>query len=127
MRNLLVALCFLGAGHAATLPPALAQEVRLHAVPVAEGLELPVFATAPAADPRLFIVEQTGRIRILADGAILPEPFLDLSGRVSTGNEQGVLSLAFHPLYAQNGRFFVNYTEGPFSDDNPQLPAIVGL
>jgi glucose/arabinose dehydrogenase len=110
MRKLLAALAFTGAT-CLLMPAAQAQQARIAAVPVAEGLELPVFATAPTADPRLFIVEQTGRIRILADGALLPEPFLDISSQVSTGSEQGLLSLAFHPLYAENGRFFINYTD----------------
>ncbi len=111
MRKLLATLAYMGLGHALSVAPALAQEVRIAAVPVVDGLELPVFATAPADDPRLFIVEQTGRIRVLVEGAVLPEPFLDISAEVSTGNEQGLLSLAFHPLYAENGRFFVNYTD----------------
>ena len=110
MRKLFAALAFVGVSHAMALPPAIAQQPRIQAVPVADGLALPVFAIAPADDPRLFIVEQGGRIRILANGAVLPEPFLDISNLVSSGNEQGLLGLAFHPLYAENGRFFVNYT-----------------
>lgn len=73
----------------------------------------PVYLTAPAGDPRLFIVEQGGRIRIIdGGGSLLPTPFLDLSGTVSGGNEQGLLGLAFHPDYAMNGFFYVNYTDG---------------
>ncbi len=61
---------------------------------------------------RLFILEKAGRIRILQNGQLLDQPFLDISSRVgSSGNEQGLLGLAFHPQYAQNGRFFVNYTD----------------
>lgn len=61
---------------------------------------------------RLFIIEKVGRIRILQDGQLLEQPFLDISDLVgSSGNEQGLLGLAFHPQYAQNGRFFVNYTD----------------
>lgn len=78
---------------------------------VAENLEVPVFVTAPAGDPRLFIVEKTGRIRILEHGKLADTPFLDLSDKISTGNEQGLLGLAFHPNYASNGRFYVNYTD----------------
>jgi glucose/arabinose dehydrogenase len=59
---------------------------------------------------RLFVVEQYGAIQILESGAALSEPFLDVSDLVSTIGEQGLLGLAFHPGYAQNGRFFVNYT-----------------
>ncbi|HEY9010069.1 MAG TPA: PQQ-dependent sugar dehydrogenase [Devosia sp.] len=90
--------------------PAVAQPVTLTAETVVEGLDLPLFATS-AGDERLFIVEQTGRIRILADGKLVDTPFLDISGSVSTGNEQGLLGLAFHPDYSQNGRFFINYTD----------------
>jgi glucose/arabinose dehydrogenase len=62
---------------------------------------------------RLFIVEQGGKIRTLKNGEILPDPFLDLSNRISTGgrgSEQGLLGLALHPDYNENGFFFVNYT-----------------
>ncbi|MFZ5857239.1 MAG: PQQ-dependent sugar dehydrogenase [Chloroflexota bacterium] len=61
---------------------------------------------------RLFIVEQAGVIRILQTDALLETPFLDISERVDDGgNEQGLLGLAFHPEFAQNGFFYVNYTE----------------
>ncbi|MCA9278982.1 MAG: PQQ-dependent sugar dehydrogenase [Phycisphaeraceae bacterium] len=73
----------------------------------------PVVAThAPGDMDRLFVVEQhTGRIEILDlnSGTVLPTPFLTISG-LSTGNEQGLLGLAFHPDYAANGYFYVNYT-----------------
>ncbi|HEY6072604.1 MAG TPA: PQQ-dependent sugar dehydrogenase, partial [Anaerolineales bacterium] len=61
---------------------------------------------------RLFIVEQAGRIRIFQGGSLLPTPFLDIIAEVgSGGNEQGLLGLAFHPKYKENGLFFVNYTD----------------
>ena len=79
------------------------------------GLNRPVYLrAAPGDDERLFIVEQTGRIRILKNGVLNPEPFLDITDRVhppSGGDERGLLGLAFHPNYQQNGRFFVFYTE----------------
>ena len=78
---------------------------------VVSGLEFPLGLTAPAADPRLFVVEKGGRIRIVRDGALLPQPFLDISARVSRGDEQGLLGLAFDPAFAGNGRFYVNYTD----------------
>ena len=78
---------------------------------VASGLDFPVFLTAPPGDQtRLFVVEKTGRIRIVRNGSLLPVPFLDLSARVSSGGERGLLGLAFHPGYAGNGRFVVHYT-----------------
>ena len=75
------------------------------------GLSQPVYVVAPPGDrQRLFIVEKTGRVLIMKNGNLLPKPFLDLTGKVSTGGEQGLLSLAFSPRYATNGRFFVDYT-----------------
>ena len=75
------------------------------------GLSTPLYLTAPADDPRLFIVEKTGGIRIVKDGILLPTPFLDLAAKVSAGGEQGLLGLAFDPEYATNGRFVVHYTD----------------
>ena len=61
---------------------------------------------------RLFVVEQGGRIKVWTGGSsVLPTPFLDLSTIVSSGGEQGLLGLAFHPAYAANGLFYVNYTD----------------
>ncbi len=81
---------------------------------VAFGLDRPLYVTAPPGDTdRLFIVEQhTGRIKILnlSTGGVNATPFLDIDG-VSTGNEQGLLGLAFDPNYAANGFFYVNFTE----------------
>jgi glucose/arabinose dehydrogenase len=97
------------------LRPALDEfMVTLAATTVASGLDLPVFATAPRGDTgRLFIVEQqTGNIRILdlATGQLLPTPFLTITD-LSDGNEQGLLGLAFHPQYADNGLLYVDYTD----------------
>lgn len=90
------------------LPDQQAFTVRLDLV--VEGFESPV-AMAHTTDDRLFILEQPGRIRIVQNRQILPEPFLNIQERVgSVGNEQGLLGLAFHPDYATNGRFFVDYT-----------------
>jgi glucose/arabinose dehydrogenase len=77
---------------------------------VASGLSTPVFLTSPANDARQFIVERRGRIRILQNGALLALPFLDISARVLTEGEGGLLSMAFHPQYASNGYFFIYYT-----------------
>ncbi|HET6761814.1 MAG TPA: PQQ-dependent sugar dehydrogenase [Gemmatimonadaceae bacterium] len=78
---------------------------------VASGLDQPVYLTAPAGDPRLFIVEQPGRIRVVENGRVLGKPFLDIGSKVRSGGEQGLLSVAFHPLYRSNGFLFVNYTD----------------
>lgn len=65
-----------------------------------------------AGDERLFVVEKTGKIKIInPNGTVKPTPFLQLpSSMLSSGSEQGLLGLAFHPDYATNGYFFVNYT-----------------
>ena len=72
----------------------------------------PLYVTAPPGDTtRLFVVEKTGVIRVVKNGSLLPAPFLDISGLVSGGGEQGLLSMAFDPRYASNGRFYVDYTD----------------
>ena len=79
---------------------------------IGSGLSFPLYLTAPTGDlSRLFIVEKTGGIRIVKDGTLLPEPFLDISGQVSGGMEQGLLGLAFPPDYASSGRFVAHYTD----------------
>jgi len=78
---------------------------------VADGLTGPIFVTAPNSDStRLFVVEKGGNVKIIKDGGVLSRPFLDITVRVnSTGNEQGLLGLAFHPAYPDSGYFYVNY------------------
>ena len=89
-----------GAPLSAGEPPAVA----LQKLPGA--FSQPVYLTAPRGDTsRLFVVEKTGAIRIIKEGAVLPKPFLDISGQVSRGGEQGLLSMAFDPRYAANRRF----------------------
>ncbi|MFA6046131.1 MAG: PQQ-dependent sugar dehydrogenase, partial [Phycisphaerales bacterium] len=84
-------------------------------VPVASGLVAPVqMKPAPDGSGRLFIVEQTGVVRILNTGTLLPTPFLDVRPLMIVPNagydERGLLGLAFHPDYTTNGRFFVHYS-----------------
>lgn len=79
---------------------------------VVEGLDMPVFVThAGDGSHRLFILEKVGRIQLLQDGRVADAPFLDITGQVSLGNEQGLLGLAFAPDFATSGRFFINYTD----------------
>lgn len=94
---------------------------------VASGLVAPVQAKSPAdGTNRLFIVEQTGTIRILQNGALLPTPFLNLASLLAPLNtgydERGLLGLAFHPNFTTNGRFFVHYTAPRTS--NPGDPCV---
>jgi glucose/arabinose dehydrogenase len=71
----------------------------------------PVYVTAPPGDRgRIFVVEQGGTVRIVRGGNKLDRPFLDVSDRISSGGERGLLSLAFAPDYASSGLFYVYYT-----------------
>jgi glucose/arabinose dehydrogenase len=80
--------------------------------PLAGTFSQPVYVTsAPGDSDRLFVVEKTGAIRIIEAGVVGDRPFLDLSGAVSGGGEQGLLSMAFDPDHAANGRFYVCYTD----------------
>jgi glucose/arabinose dehydrogenase len=90
---------------------ALAQ-TPLTTVRVASGLSQPLFLTQDRNDHRrLFIVEQSGRVRVLRDGVLLAVPFLDLTSKVNTsGSERGLLGLALHPGYESNGFLYVSYT-----------------
>ena len=85
---------------------------------VASGFSRPLYLThAGDGSGRLFVVEQSGKIKIVQNGQVLAEPFLDVSDRISPealGNgytERGLLGLAFHPDYAENGLFFIDYTD----------------
>ncbi|MEO8751317.1 MAG: choice-of-anchor D domain-containing protein [Casimicrobiaceae bacterium] len=75
------------------------------------GVSSPIDIVSPRdGTNRLFLVQQTGTVRIVENGTILPTPFIDLSSVILSGGEQGLLGLAFHPQYGTNRRFFVNYT-----------------
>ncbi len=79
---------------------------------VASGLDSPTYAGATRSEPgRLYIVEQPGVIRVLVNGTLRAQPFLDIHNLVVSGGEQGLLSVAFDPRYAQNHRFYVDYTD----------------
>src|SRR5215210_2940147 len=72
----------------------------------------PLYVTAPPEDDRrVFVVEQAGRIMVVRDGRKLASPFLDIRSLVESGGEQGLLSMAFAPDYAESGRFYVDYTD----------------
>jgi hypothetical protein len=83
--------------------------IRLEELPLA-GLNQPIYLAAPPGDAtRVFVAERPGVLRVVQNGQLLAMPFLDISARVSTQGERGVLSFAFHPQFAQNGRVFVHY------------------
>ena len=86
-------------------------EAQVTARVFASGLSVPVaFVQDPTDDAVQFVVEQSGRIRVLRNGTILPTDFLNLASAIAVGGEQGLLGLAFAPDYAASGRFFVNFT-----------------
>ncbi len=102
------------------------------AVLVASDLVSPVFLTQPASDSRLFIVDQVGVIRMVQNGQLLPDPFLDLKSKIvelkQEHEERGLLGLAFHPDFKNNGRFFVYYSaplrpEAPYNFNHTSVIA----
>lgn len=87
-------------------------ETPLTTIRVANGLRFPLFVTHAAGDfDRVFILEQEGKIQILKDGVILGTPYLDISSLTELDGELGLLGLAFHPDFQENGYFYVNYTK----------------
>jgi len=92
----------------------MAQTPRIALEPLVSNLSSPLYLThAHDGSNRRFIIEQPGRIRVLLPGSSTPTLFLDISTRVLSGGERGLLGLAFHPQFAANGRYFVNYTRRP--------------
>jgi glucose/arabinose dehydrogenase len=71
----------------------------------------PTFVTAAPGDERLFVLERRGVIRIVRNGTVLTQPWLDISANVFTGGEGGLLSMAFDPNFASNGYFYLYYTD----------------
>jgi glucose/arabinose dehydrogenase len=105
---IIVALVTFAASANAT---AASTDLRIELQEVASGFDRPILVThAGDGSDRLYVVEQTGRIWLLTDEGVPATPFLDVSGAITAGGERGLLGLAFHPGYAENGRFFVNYT-----------------
>jgi glucose/arabinose dehydrogenase len=85
---------------------------RFHLRLLVSGLDSPTFAGAPRSEPgRLYIVERAGMVRVLDNGRLRAQPFLDIENLVRSGGEQGLLSIAFHPNYAKNHRFFVYFND----------------
>lgn len=93
------------------VPPAIAATAKLQVL--LKGLSRPVLITAAPGETskRLYIVEQTGTVRVLEGGKLRAAPLLDVSNEISDGNEQGLLGLAFHPQFAQNHKLYVYLTD----------------
>lgn len=94
-------------------PPKLVLE------PIAHGLRNPTDLTSDGTD-RLFVCEQAGRIRLIQSGQVQKQPYLDISSQVVSGGECGLLGIAFHPNFAENGLFYINYTT-----HSPNLKTII--
>jgi glucose/arabinose dehydrogenase len=109
---LLLLACAVVAGcGGASDDPGEHQAVGYRFVEVASGLASPVHVTAPRGETRrLYVVEQEGRIRVV-QGRRVTGTLLDIRSRVDCCGEQGLLSVAFHPRYSRNGRYYVNYTD----------------
>lgn len=93
--------------------PAVAQFLELQSfLGPADGLVTPVAMEAPPGETnRLFVAElQTGRVKVVVDGNVLTQPFLDISAELSIGGERGLFDVAFHPNYAANRQFYISYT-----------------
>ena len=107
---LAVALPGAASGRSATPSQPASQQLRMR--PFATGFDSPVYVTAPRSEPgKLYVVEQPGVIRVLDNGKLRPQPFMDIRSRVTSGGEQGLLSMAFDPNYAKNHRFFVYFND----------------
>jgi glucose/arabinose dehydrogenase len=93
-------------------PPALALEL------VADDLDQPLFvASAPGDDTRLFVAEKGGAVRVLVDGVLQEQPFINITPNVTNQGERGLLGLAFHPNYAQNGLFYLHHSSAQNNGD----------
>jgi glucose/arabinose dehydrogenase len=114
VRGVAACLAVVAAAFALGVPGADAQQEAAAPPlrPFVSGLSSPVHVAAPRGEPnRLYVVEQAGRIRVVVNGRLRPQPFLDIRHLVASGGERGLLSVAFHPNYAANRRLFVNYTD----------------
>src|SRR5215813_7074322 len=113
----LIAMLLPVAGGTTVLDPheqLLSTSAAINLQPVLTGLNSPLYVThAHDGSGRLFILEQPGRIKLLQRGAAVPSVFLDVTARVLSGGERGLLGLAFHPQFSSNGRFFIDYTRRP--------------
>jgi glucose/arabinose dehydrogenase len=107
----MLSACGGGGGGSDGSKGSLGSALTVSTVVVVSGLSAPTFLTAPAGDARLFVVERAGRIVIVQNGVAAPVPFLDISARVSTAGEGGLLSMAFDPQFAVNGFFYVYFTD----------------
>ena len=97
---------------AASCASAATEQRQLTATPFLRGLDGSLYlASAPGEPDNVYVVEQRGVIRVATRGTIRAKPFLDIRRLVVSGGEQGLLSVAFHPKYKTNHKFYVDYTD----------------
>jgi glucose/arabinose dehydrogenase len=93
---------------------ALAQNTRIRLEKVASGINTPLAMVQPPGDSRMFVIEQNGRVKIIENGKLNPTPFLDVRSKIVTlkqdFDERGLLGIAFHPKFKDNGKFYVAYS-----------------
>lgn len=111
LRRLAITL----AAGAALMSASIAQaEVKVKLEPFVTGINTPLMMVQPAGDDRMFVIEQNGRIKIVKDGKVRAEPFLDIRSNIvklhHDFDERGLLGLAFHPDFQNNGKFYVAYS-----------------
>jgi len=110
--GVMVALVAVAVPGAAVGGPDSVAKQQLRMRPYASGFDSPVYVASTRSEPgRLYVVEQPGVILVLQNGKLRTQPFLDIRRLVRSGGEQGLLSMAFHPNYARNHRFFVYYND----------------
>jgi glucose/arabinose dehydrogenase len=103
---------FVAAAIAVSCASAGTARTKLALRPVVSGLSSPLYvASIPSQPSKLYVVEQTGMIKVLAGGKLRAAPFLDIRNKVTSGGERGLLSVAFHPNYKSNHKFYVDYTD----------------
>jgi glucose/arabinose dehydrogenase len=112
MRWIAIILAVAAAAIPSTAPGG-STRAQVHLRLVASGFDNPVFVGAPRSEPgKLYVVERPGVIRVLVNGRLRSQPFLDIRNLVGdSDSEQGLLSVAFHPRYARNHFFYVDYTD----------------
>lgn len=108
-------LCFVGAAVLAVASAPVDAQVKVKLEPFVTGVNAPLAMVQPNGDDRKFVIEQFGRVRIVhADGTLQAEPFLDIRNLIpslwSDFDERGLLGIAFHPNFRDNGRFFISYS-----------------
>lgn len=107
---ILAGAAILAAGGSAVASPQT--QAAFHWKVYRSGFDSPLHAASTKSQPnRLYVVEQGGVIRVLVKGKLQARPFLDIRSRITSGGEQGLLSVAFHPNFAKNRRFYVDYTD----------------